>query len=178
MTTRSSEASAGLSISLKTSRMRRLALFRRTASPSFREATMPSRGPDAGPGAKSRVKYLDDRREPVSNTRLNSPRRRTRSAFVKLCDGKIPCYDDETVSRLRPLARRRFSTRRPFLVAIRVRNPCVFARWRRFGWKVRFMMSGSPNPSVLLRRNLDTTGPRAVLSIRRGVLQSLSLRPQ
>ena len=49
-------------------------------------------------------------------------------------------YDDETVSRLRPLARRRLSTSRPFLVAIRVRKPCVLARWRRFGWKVRFMI--------------------------------------
>jgi hypothetical protein len=42
-----------------------------------------------------------------------------------------------TVSRLRPLARRRFSTIRPFLVAMRTRNPWVFARRRVFGWKVR-----------------------------------------
>ena len=31
--------------------------------------------------------------------------------------------DDETVSRLRPFARRRFNTMRPFLVPIRTRNP-------------------------------------------------------
>ena len=37
-------------------------------------------------------------------------------------------YSLLTVSRLRPLARRRFSTRRPFLVLIRTRKPCVFAR--------------------------------------------------
>jgi hypothetical protein len=38
-----------------------------------------------------------------------------------------------TVSFLRPRARRRARTARPFLVSIRERNPCVFARWRLFG---------------------------------------------
>ena len=33
-----------------------------------------------------------------------------------------------TVSDARPLARRRFKTLRPDLVAIRARNPCVVAR--------------------------------------------------
>jgi hypothetical protein len=28
------------------------------------------------------------------------------------------------------------------LVFIRVRNPCVFERWRRLGWKVRLGMNG------------------------------------
>jgi hypothetical protein len=37
------------------------------------------------------------------------------------------------VSFLRPRARRRARTARPFLVAIRLRNPCVFARWRLLG---------------------------------------------
>jgi hypothetical protein len=40
---------------------------------------------------------------------------------------------DETVSRLRPLARRRFNTIRPFLVRIRTRNPCVRRRRRLLG---------------------------------------------
>ena len=48
--------------------------------------------------------------------------------------------DEETVRRLRPLARRRFSTSRPFFVAMRVRKPCVFLRRRRLGWNVRFMI--------------------------------------
>ena len=39
----------------------------------------------------------------------------------------------QTVSRLRPLARRRFSVLRPPCVFMRSRNPCVFARRRRFG---------------------------------------------
>jgi hypothetical protein len=38
-----------------------------------------------------------------------------------------------TLSRLRPFARRRFSTSRPFLVAMRTRNPCVRARRRVLG---------------------------------------------
>jgi hypothetical protein len=37
------------------------------------------------------------------------------------------------VSFFRPRARRRASTARPFLVSMRLRNPCVFARWRLFG---------------------------------------------
>jgi hypothetical protein len=50
-------------------------------------------------------------------------------------------YDDETVRRFRPLALRRFSTSRPFLVAMRTRKPCVRLRWRRLGWKVTLMIS-------------------------------------
>ena len=37
-------------------------------------------------------------------------------------------YSLLTVRRLRPFARRRFSTRRPFFVLMRTRNPCVLAR--------------------------------------------------
>jgi len=42
-------------------------------------------------------------------------------------------YSLLTVRRLRPFARRRFSTRRPFFVLIRTRNPWVRFRRRRFG---------------------------------------------
>ena len=42
-------------------------------------------------------------------------------------------YSSLTVRRLRPFARRRFNTRRPFLVAIRTRNPWVRLRCRLFG---------------------------------------------
>ena len=41
---------------------------------------------------------------------------------------ELQIYSLLTVSFLRPLARRRFSTRRPFFVLMRTRNPCVFAR--------------------------------------------------
>ncbi len=39
----------------------------------------------------------------------------------------------DTVRRFRPLARRRFRTRRPFLVLMRSRKPCVFRRRLRLG---------------------------------------------
>ena len=51
----------------------------------------------------------------------------------------------EMVSRLRPLARRRFSTLRPVGVAIRARNPCVRFRLRLLGWYVLFIGKGSLN---------------------------------
>jgi len=41
---------------------------------------------------------------------------------------QVSSYSLETVSRLRPFARRRFKTRRPFFVAILTRNPCVRLR--------------------------------------------------
>jgi hypothetical protein len=57
-----------------------------------------------------------------------------------------PGYLSElTDSFLRPWARRRESTARPSEVFIRERKPCVLARWRLFGWKVRFgiLLQGS-----------------------------------
>jgi hypothetical protein len=79
-------------------------------------------------------------------------------------------YELETVSRLRPLARRRLSTSRPFLVAIRVRKPCVFLRWRRLGWKVRFMIS-DPCTAKTLRRK-----PKYYRSLAHGVNEGLLRR--
>lgn len=77
-----------------------------------------------------------------------------------------PRQDEETVSRLRPFARRRFSTSRPFFVAIRVRKPCVFLRRRRLGWKVRFMFGGPLIRTEKARRNLNNKGGFALLSTR------------
>lgn len=71
--------------------------------------------------------------------------------------GAISRQDDETESRFRPLARRRFSTSRPFFVAIRVRNPCVFLRRRRLGWKVRFMFDGPLIRTKMLGETLIIT---------------------
>jgi hypothetical protein len=46
---------------------------------------------------------------------------------------ELQSYSLLTVRRFLPFARRRFSTKRPFLVAIRTRNPCVRFRWRVLG---------------------------------------------
>lgn len=45
-----------------------------------------------------------------------------------------------TVNLLRPFARRDANTRRPFAVAIRSLNPCLFFLLRCDGWKVRFIV--------------------------------------
>lgn len=56
--------------------------------------------------------------------------RGVREQISRICS----TYDDETVRRFRPFARRRFRTMRPFLVDMRTRKPCVRLRRRRFGW--------------------------------------------
>jgi hypothetical protein len=56
-----------------------------------------------------------------------------RSATNALGWSESQGYSLLTVRRLRPFARRRFSTSRPFFVAIRTRNPCVRLRWRVLG---------------------------------------------
>lgn len=48
-------------------------------------------------------------------------------------DPYLPLFVSLTVRFFLPLARRRASTRRPFLVAMRERNPCLLARLRRLG---------------------------------------------
>lgn len=50
----------------------------------------------------------------------------------------------QAVSRARPLVRREATIARPARVRIRSRNPCVFARRRLFGWKVRLLTGGLP----------------------------------
>lgn len=59
----------------------------------------------------------------------------------------------------RPLARRPARIARPARVRIRSRKPCVFARRRLLGWKVRFMVrllgerSGKADSPLSLGRN-------------------------
>jgi hypothetical protein len=72
---------------LKTSRINLLARFLRTASPSFREATIPSLEVSPSFGATSTVKYRPFARCEPSKTRWNSSRCLTRCAFVKRSDG-------------------------------------------------------------------------------------------
>ncbi len=54
------------------------------------------------------------------------------------------------ISRLRPLARRRFNTSRPDLLLIRSRNPCVFTRFRLLGLKVGIINNYTPKKRSLL----------------------------
>jgi hypothetical protein len=60
--------------------------------------------------------------------------------------GTVGCrYADR---RARPFPRRDASTERPARVLMRVRNPCVRARRRLFGWNVRFMRVSSSGSTV------------------------------
>jgi hypothetical protein len=63
-----------------------------------------------------------------------------------------------TASRLRPFARRRLSTSRPFLVLMRTRNPCVRLRWRVFGWNVRFPFMRPLHAELPANRSLSVDG--------------------
>ena len=52
---------------------------------------------------------------------------------LKLPAAYLPDLESLMVSSIRPLARRRARTLRPFLEAIRERKPCLLARLRRLG---------------------------------------------
>src|ERR671913_2543624 len=99
------------------------------AVPANRVAQL-ARGHDPQPGGGRRAGQEDQseipRGDPVTGAEglleLASPAHALRLA-KRVRRHRAWRYDEETVKRLRPLARRRLSTRRPFLVAIRVRNP-------------------------------------------------------
>ena len=91
-----------------------------------------------------RLAPQDDDGGPVDTSASLEKRLKVGAAGQPLASGKATRY---TVSRLRPLARRRLSTFRPPFVDIRSRKPCVFARRRRLGWNVRFM-NALPFPIV------------------------------
>ena len=52
----------------------------------------------------------------------------------------FPWFSSETVSFLRPFARRDANTRRPFFVAILSRKPCLFTLLLLCGWNVLFIV--------------------------------------
>jgi hypothetical protein len=60
-------------------------------------------------------------------------------------------HDGQADSFARPRRRRFLTTARPERVRIRERNPCLRARRRLFGWKVRF--TTEPSPLVVGARN-------------------------
>src|SRR5260370_37970593 len=106
--------------------------FRTTALPRARGQVKPIWGPS---GCVSRTQNAANKgpanRDPSSYTLRKSLERSRRTRFGK---PEMEYYLSElTVSFLRPRARRRARTARPFLVSIRERNPCVLARWRLFG---------------------------------------------
>src|SRR5262249_9981013 len=107
------------------------------------------RGGDAQPARSPRVREDEDRAEAAALSRalvvdlLEIGPPPDALLLTKTHRPRLPiqagghlfglAYSELTVSRLRPLARRRFNTRRPFLVLIRTRNPCARTRRRLFG---------------------------------------------
>lgn len=77
----------------------------------------------------------------------------SRRALVNDAVGATPMATQATqaVRRLRPLARRRFSTSRPLAVAMRALNPWVRLRLILLGWKVRFMVLLAPVAAAATR---------------------------
>ena len=63
------------------------------------------------------------------------------------------------VSFFLPLLRLLFNTLRPFNVAIRLRKPCTFLRWRFFGWKVLFIIYTSRLIIILIYHFMKETMP-------------------
>jgi hypothetical protein len=96
--------------------------------PLNRSTDLPGRG-DPEPSHTPRVGEDEDRA--VAAVDSNPP-------LVDLLELRTPAdmfgwtefqsYSLLTVRRLRPFARRRLSTKRPFFVLMRTRNPCVLAR--------------------------------------------------
>jgi len=114
----------------------------------------PAGGDDTQPAGARLVWQSDERQEPAPRPAAPSLHpKEIRTATEPLLAGQpqpgprgVRPYrllalhrQPDTVSRRRPLARRRLRTRRPAGVLIRARNPCVFLRWRLFGWNVRFI---------------------------------------
>ena len=119
----------------------------------MRPTTTPARAGRCSSAAGSRkwiVRTPLDAREPRRTTlRISVP-------DVSLCatGSTAPSYAER---RARPLPRRLARMERPARVRIRKRKPCVLARRRLLGWKVRFT-SGDSTTSLLA----DAFGQRLV----------------
>ena len=97
-----------------------ISLNRAADLPSRRDPE-PSHGPLVGQDEDRAVAAVDSNAPLVDLLELRTPA----DVFGWT---ELQSYSLLTVSFLRPLARRRFSTRRPFFVLMRTRNPCVLAR--------------------------------------------------
>ncbi len=128
----------------------RLILLRAVAlRQCFLDIARPSRAGPSSFSLHSTVNHLSRLRVAFSNTRPNAAAFRSRQRFPNRCAvlrsklGILPVALttawDYGVNRTRPLARRCLRIRRPALVAIRARNPCVRARFNLLGWYVRFI---------------------------------------
>lgn len=85
-----------------------------------------------GKGEQRQISTMDLRAAVVNGLVFRSPANTFALAETRHFE-RLRRYFVLTVSRLRPFARRRFRTRRPFLVLILTRKPCVRFRCLVFG---------------------------------------------
>jgi hypothetical protein len=94
---------------------------------------------DTQSGVGASIRHEDEGHETrveSSSFRIRAFKFRTSADALAWRQAERRCHrypSSATVKRLRPLARRRFSTIRPFLVDIRTLNPCAFFRRRVLG---------------------------------------------
>lgn len=140
-TTRSAPPRTCLSSVLNTSRMSRFQRLRLTAFPTLRPTANPRRAETVAPeipGAMKTIRLSVWAFWPSPITRSKSPLWRSRAALgnVASTPRQSPGHYFPGVvgaRTVRPLARRRESTLRPFEVAIRALNPWVRSRLIRLG---------------------------------------------
>ena len=155
------------------SRIMRLIRFLRTASRfPFLGTITPNRAlPDVVSRERTRTLPFLRKKRPLWNTSVNCCACNRRAERGNVVTEMV--Y--QTVRRLRPLARRAFSTCRPAFVAIRARKPCVRLRFRLLGWNVLFIARlvfslKVMGPSFLIRTAYRPAGfPRARDSMNRSL---------
>ena len=119
-------------------------LFHQTARPvSLRGFPHPSAGGEPCPAVRQAVFQDDQNTNPVHVRPAFIPDL-LESGFVPQAMASLHLVRRLTVNRCRPLRRRAFSTRRPPVVLILTRNPCVFWRFRTFGCHVLFGICPPP----------------------------------
>jgi hypothetical protein len=108
------------------------------AIPLDRDTELPA-GRNTQPGRCSAVRNDEQRHETSGYSNAGCVRSfeiGSSPNSLRPCEPERPRHgycSSDTVRRLRPLARRRLSTMRPFFVAIRTLKPCVFFRRRVLG---------------------------------------------
>jgi hypothetical protein len=114
------------------------------SSVSLNRSAKPSSGRDSQPPSLEGIGPEKHRDQTPPHPRALLEHRLKLGTSTDALVGAKRNYSLLTVRRLRPFARRRFRTSRPFFVLIRTRNPWVPLRRRVFGWNVRFpFMFGS-----------------------------------
>jgi hypothetical protein len=154
-------------------RSRRLTRCRTTELPTALLTTKPAlvSGARAGAGRPAgsagftacTTRHRRPARAPLRITSRKSSLRRNRAAGGSTV--RLPERRDQADSFSRPLRRRAARIARPARVRIRSRNPCVRARRRLFGWKVRLPLLTTASPGLDVPGG---TGPPSGLGVYRG----------